>query len=116
MTGPPCTMPAALERSVALTLIAAAGLMGAIRELTPVSPPPSLRGCLADVRTMLRLANVVERRPAVNPDDAPPETVRADATLRALAHALREQAEPLMAELAAALTRRRGRSGPRPRR
>jgi hypothetical protein len=110
MRGPRCTSPAALERAVAIMLATSAELMGVMREcvMLPTSPA-SRRAWLATVRTTLRLADLVERRPAVNPDDARPETVRADAALRSLAHALREQAEALVTDLTRQLRARRPR-------
>ena len=83
MTGP---TPAALEHSVAIMLASSADLTGVMREcVTLPTSPEERRAWLASVRATLRLADLVEQRAAVTPDDAPPETVRADAALRARA-------------------------------
>jgi hypothetical protein len=102
MTAPRCdhALLAAFDRSLALTLEATAVLLTAMRDSLPATTPPkSLRACLASVRTTGRYAARLAERPRATPDDDPPEAVRADAELRALARALREQAEGLAADL-----------------
>ena len=79
-------------------------LIDAMRDsLTPSTPSRSLRACQAAARATLGLADLVDRRAARNPDEDSPEAVRADAELRALARALRDQAQPFAAHLEAAL-------------
>jgi hypothetical protein len=102
MAGPWCDheLIAGFERGLALTLETQAVLLDVMRNsLTPMTPQKSLRSCLAAVSATLRLTDRVDRRPALFPDDDPPEAVRTDAELRALARALREQAERLAADL-----------------
>jgi hypothetical protein len=95
---------------VARNLEAQGALLAAMRAgLTPTTPPRTLHGCRRDVRTTLRLLGQVDRRPAVTPDDDPPEVVRADAELHAHAGALREQAEALVTDLTRQLRARRPR-------
>jgi hypothetical protein len=96
---------------VALCLEASAVLLGATRDaLTPTTPPKSLRACLASVRVVRRLADRMAHRTVATPDDDPPEAVRADAELRAVARALRGQAESLAADLTRLLDTRRARA------
>jgi hypothetical protein len=108
---------AGLERVVALGLEASTVLLGAMWDsLTPTTPPKSLRACLGNVHTILRLVTgLMARRAVATPDDDPPDVVRADAELRAAARALREQAEAAVADLTRLLDTPRSRRGARAR-
>jgi hypothetical protein len=91
-------------------------LLGGLREcLTRATPPRKLRTGQRAVREALGVAARIEGRPPATPDDDLPETVRADPEARALARALRAEAEVLGADLDRLLRRPRPRRGAGPR-